>query len=257
MTATDKLAFARFDANGKTDVKNFLNAVVPGQWVWSSYALSPTTKIDAVGSGRPAVMVVLQDSAAATKVRMMVEGPAGDLVRLKQIDMIEDSADAKHRALYSTKLTDWPWSEGESHLHDWSRGDGLLIMPKGVKDLAGCKRVEQSTPVTLEQIEKIVGGPAVLVDQKVFARRKVDLYARQGFVTFRSVRSTGDRDEQTVLRDDPIPAGTVLNHFAKSGRFYTSWDMDGLYSYERTYHSTAVYGVAVAVHGKARNGGLR
>lgn len=256
MTATDKLAFARFDANGKTDVKNFLNAVVPGQWVWSSYALSPVTNIDAVGSGRPPVLVVLQNDATASLVRMFAEGEAAKGVRLKQLDMIEDNEDHKHRALYSTKLTDWPWSEGESHLHDWSRGDGLLIMPKGVKDLAGCKRVEQSTPVTLEQIEKIVGGPAVLVDQKVFARRKVDLYARQGFVTFRSVRSTGDRDDR-VLRDDPIPAGTVLNHFAKSGRFYTSWDVDGLYSYERTYHSTAVYGVAVAVHGKARNGGLR
>lgn len=255
--AAEKLAFARFDANGKTDVKNFLNAVVPGQWVWSSYALSPVTNIDAVGSGRPPVLVVLQNSKAATMVRMMADGITAKGVRLKQLDMIEDDADAKRRALYSSKLTDWPWSEGETRIDDWARGDGLLIMPKGVKDLAGCKRVTQSTPVTLDQIEKIVGGPAVLVESKVFARRKVDLYARQGFVTHSTIRSTGERDQREKRRDDPIPAGAVFNHFAKSGRFYTAWEIEDVYAFERTYHSTSVYGVAVAVHGKARNGGLR
>lgn len=126
MTNDNRMPFVRFHALKRGDVTKILNQIIPGQWVYSHYALTPaqtvSTGLHAGGTSAVApkpIMVLLKDAAAGTLVSMFFEKGWQDdqAVTIKQIDMLLPHQVNKGRVLYryGGELTHFPWeaSEGE------------------------------------------------------------------------------------------------------------------------------------------------
>lgn len=115
------MPFVRFHALKRRDVTKLLNAVIPGKWVYSHYALSDSKPV-ATGlytGGTSAVapkpiMALLKDAEAGTLLTMFMErGWQGqDAVTIKQIDMLPPHKVDKTRVLYRLQgkiASEFPW----------------------------------------------------------------------------------------------------------------------------------------------------